>query len=278
MTLAQGACYSAWGGVPAVPLLSILEAEAIRFSPADLVRRGSSTGCRYVPVGGWLFRRLSVFWGVRAFSRDLRVNQEIRVREVRLVDDEGRQLGVMPVRDAMRLAGERGLDLVEVAPTASPPVCRIMDYGRFKYEQDKREREARKKQHIIEIKELVLRPNIDEHDLLILARKGERFLRDGDKLKLTMRFKGREITHPDLGRQVFSTLLQHLGTVGNVEAEPRLEGRTMVMVMAPKPEVLHAVRQQSVGPTARPAGAPARPGAEQADAAVGAATQPGPGV
>lgn len=265
------------GRSPTVALPSISEAEAIRFSPADLVWRGSSTGCWYVPVGGWLIRRLSLSWGVRAFSRDLRVNQEIRVREVRLVDDEGHQLGLMAVRDAMRLAVERGLDLVEVAPTASPPVCRIMDYGRFKYEQDKREREARKKQHVIEIKELVLRPNIDEHDLLILARKGERFLRDGDKLKLTMRFKGREITHPDLGRQVFATLLPHLGTVGNVEAEPRLEGRTMIMIMAPKPEILHAARQQSGAQAGRPA-AVARPAGEQPDSVVAASTQPGTGA
>ncbi len=201
------------------------------------------------------------------------------MREVRLVDDEGRQLGVMPVREAMRLAGERGLDLVEVAPTASPPVCRIMDYGRFKYDQDKREREARKKQHIIEIKELVLRPNIDEHDLLILARKGERFLRDGDKLKLTMRFKGREITHPDLGRQVFSLLLQHLGPVGNVESEPRLEGRTMVMVMAPKPEVLHAVRQQSGAQAPRSAAAAGTPAGEEPRPNAGvAATTRGTGA
>jgi len=173
------------------------------------------------------------------------VNQEIRAREVRLVDDEGRQLGVLPAREALRLAVERGLDLVEVAPTASPVVCRIMDYGRFKYEQDKREREARKRQHLIEIKELVMKANIAEHDLQILGHKGERFLQEGNKLKITMRFKGREIVHADLGRVVLGRLRTQLAPLGNVESEPRLEGRTMVMILAPRPEVLQALRHAS---------------------------------
>lgn len=188
------------------------------------------------------------------------MNHEIRAREVRLVDDEGQQLGVMPARDALRLAVERGLDLVEVAPMASPVVCRIMDYGRFKYEQDKRDREARKKQHVTEVKELVMRPNIDEHDLQILARKAERFLREGHKLKLTMRFRGREVVHADLGRDVFDQLVAQLAPVGQVESRGRLEGRTMVMTMGPRAEVLHALRQQgasaqkaqSATPTAAP--------------------------
>jgi translation initiation factor IF-3 len=183
------------------------------------------------------------------------VNQEIRARDVRLVDDEGRQLGVMPAREALRLAAERGLDLVEVAPMASPVVCRIMDYGRYKYEQDKREREARKKQHVIEVKELVLKANIAEHDVQILARKGERFLREGNKLKITMRFKGREIVHADLGREVLGRLRTQLAPVGNVESDPRLEGRTMVMVIAPRPEVLQALRQTGGPPPAPGAGA-----------------------
>jgi translation initiation factor IF-3 len=179
-------------------------------------------------------------------SRDLRVNHEIRAREVRLVDDDGRQIGIVPLREALRMAAERGLDLVEVAATANPPVCRILDYGRYKYEQEKREREARKKQHIIQIKELVLSPKIADHDLMILARKGERFLREGDKVKLIMRFRGREITHPELGREVFGRLQQQLAAVGQVESEPRLEGRTMVMVLTPRPEVLQALRQQQL--------------------------------
>ena len=185
------------------------------------------------------------------------MNGEIRAREVRLVDDEGHQLGVMAAREALRLAVERGLDLVEVAPTASPVVCRIMDYGRFKYEQDKREREARKKQHLIEVKELVMKANIADHDLQILARRGERFLQEGNKLKVTMRFKGREIVHADLGREILGKLRTQLLTLGHVESEPRLEGRTMVMMLAPRPEVLHALRQAGA---AAEAAAPAQQG------------------
>jgi translation initiation factor IF-3 len=186
----------------------------------------------------------------------LRVNQQIRAREVRLVDDEGRQLGVMPARDALRLAVERGLDLVEVAPNAAPVVCRIMDYGRFKYEQEKRDREARKKQHVTMVKELVMKANIADHDLQILGHRGERFLQEGHKLKVTMRFKGREIVHADLGRQVLQRLRTQLAPLSNVESEPRLEGRTLVMMVAPRPEVLQAARRGAAdaGPDREPPG------------------------
>lgn len=196
----------------------------------------------------------------------MRVNFEIRAREVRLIDDEGQQLGVVAVRDALRLATERGLDLVEVAPTASPVVCRIMDYGRFKYEQDKRDREARKKQHVVEVKELVIKTmNIDDHDLGILAHKADRILQGGDKLKLTMRFRGREIVHAELGREVFKRFVGMLAQVGQVEMEPRVEGRTLNMVMAPRPEVLQALRQQVAAAAARAAavGAQASESAQQ---------------
>lgn len=194
------------------------------------------------------------------------MNFEIRAREVRLIDDEGQQLGVVAVRDALRLATERGLDLVEVAPTASPVVCRIMDYGRFKYEQDKRDREARKKQHVVEVKELVIKTmNIDDHDLGILAHKADRILQGGDKLKLTMRFRGREIVHAELGREVFKRFVGMLAQVGQVEMEPRVEGRTLNMVMAPRPEVLQALRQQVAAAAARAAavGAQAAESAQQ---------------
>lgn len=194
------------------------------------------------------------------------MNFEIRAREVRLIDDEGQQLGVVAVRDALRLATERGLDLVEVAPTASPVVCRIMDYGRFKYEQDKRDREARKKQHVVEVKELVIKTmNIDDHDLGILAHKADRILQGGDKLKLTMRFRGREIVHAELGREVFKRFVGMLAQVGQVEMEPRVEGRTLNMVMAPRPEVLQALRQQVAAAAARAAavGAQASESAQQ---------------
>lgn len=183
----------------------------------------------------------SIQEGAARISRDLRVNQEIRAREVRLVDEGGQQLGVVPLREAMRVALERGLDVVEVAPNASPVVCRIMDYGRFKYEQEKRDREARKRQHLVEVKELVLKTyNIDAHDLETLARKGDRLLREGDKLKLTMRFRGREIVHADLGREVFRRFVGMLGNVAQVESEPRQEGRTIIMTLAPRPEIQRA--------------------------------------
>lgn len=179
--------------------------------------------------------------GERRISRDLRVNHEIRAREVRLVDEEGRQLGVVPLREALNLAGERGLDVVEVAPTASPVVCRIMDYGRYKYEQDKREREARRRQHLTEVKELVLKTyNIDPHDLQIVAHKGERLLRQGDKLKVTLRFRGREIVHQDLGRDVFRRMVGMLAAVAQVESESKMEGRSLIMILAPKPEIQRA--------------------------------------
>lgn len=156
------------------------------------------------------------------------------MREVRLIDEEGNQLGVMPTRDALQIALEKGLDLVEVAPTAQPPVCRIMDYGRFKYEQAKRDREARRNQHVVNIKELKMRPRIDDHDFEVKVRSGERFLKDGDKIKCTIMFRGREIVHSQLGREVLRQLAERLQEFGVVEAEPRLEGRNMTMILAPR--------------------------------------------
>ena len=192
------------------------------------------------------------FEGAVRISRDLRVNQAIRAREVRLIDDEGQQIGVVPLREALHMAAERGLDLVEVAPTANPVVCRIMDYGRFKYEQEKREREARKKQHVMVVKELVIRPNIDAHDLQIRLRQGEGFLREGHKLKVTMRFRGREIVHVDLGVQTLQHMAEQLAAVGQVESAPRQEGRALTMVLTPRPEVLRALQHRggAAGPAA----------------------------
>lgn len=162
------------------------------------------------------------------------MNEAIRAREVRLIDEEGNQLGIMPVRQALEIAAERGLDLVEVAPTAQPVVCRLMDYGRYKYEQAKREREARRHQRSMDIKELKMRPRIDDHDFEVKVRSAERFLRDGDKVKCTIMFRGREIVHADLGREVLERLAQRLQELAAVEAEPRIEGRNMVMMLAPR--------------------------------------------
>lgn len=170
----------------------------------------------------------------KLISKDFRVNEGIRAREVRLIGEEGEQLGVMSLRDALQIANEKGLDLVEVAPTAQPVVCRIMDYGRYKYEQAKRDREARRHQHIIDIKEIKMRPRIDDHDFEVRARSTERFLRDGDKVKCTIMFRGREIVHAELGREVLARLAEQMREISMIEQEPRLEGRNMTMFLAPK--------------------------------------------
>lgn len=138
------------------------------------------------------------------------------------------------MRDALRLADERQLDLVEVAPQAKPPVCRIMDYGRYRYEQSKREKEAKKKQRIITVKEVKLRPNIEDHDFEVKARNAIRFLKDGDKVKATIMFRGRQIVHPDLGKQLLVRLAEKVADLASVERPPKLEGKNMIMILAPK--------------------------------------------
>jgi translation initiation factor IF-3 len=162
------------------------------------------------------------------------VNEEIRAREVRLVSETGEQLGIVPLREALRIAAERNLDLVEVAAQAQPPVCKIMDFGRFKYEQQKREREARKKQKLVNIKEVKLRPRIEEHDFEVKAKNAERFLKEGDKVKATIMFRGREIVHPDLGKEVLDRLAKYVEHVAVVERPAKVEGRNMTMVLTPK--------------------------------------------
>ena len=153
---------------------------------------------------------------------------------MRLVGVDGQQMGIIQTKDALRLAQEQGLDLVEVAPTARPPVCRIMDFGKYKYEQSKREREARKKQHIINIKEVKLRPNIEEHDFQVKARNAIRFLSDGDKVKVTIMFRGREIAHADLGARLCKRMADQLADLASVEKPPKVEGRNMTMILTPK--------------------------------------------
>jgi len=162
------------------------------------------------------------------------VNEEIRTKEVRLVSETGEQLGIMHPKDALNIALSKGLDLVEVAPAAKPPVCRIMDIGRFRYEQSKREREARKKQRIINIKEVKLRPNIEDHDFEVKAKNAIRFLEDGDKVKVTIMFRGRELTHPQLGRELLERMALVVQEIAAVEKNPKLEGRNMTMILSPK--------------------------------------------
>lgn len=162
------------------------------------------------------------------------MNQGIRAREVRVIDSDGAQVGIMLLRDALRLAEEKGLDLVEVAPQAKPAVCRIMDFGRYKYEQSKRDKEARKKQHVVTLKEVKLRPGIEEHDFETKAKNAIRFLKDGDKVKVTLMFRGREIVHPHLGQQLLAKLAEQVQDLAVVERVPKLEGRNMIMILAPK--------------------------------------------
>jgi len=157
----------------------------------------------------------------------------IRIREVRVIDDEGQQLGVMPTSRAYALAQEKGLDLVEVAPTAAPPVCRILDYGQYKYELQKREREAKKKQKSQTFKEIRLRVKIDTNDLRTKTRRAAEFLDDGDRVKVTVQFRGREMTHANLGRALLDRAAEMLAESGIVERQPLLEGRSMYIVMAP---------------------------------------------
>lgn len=165
------------------------------------------------------------------------MNEAVRAREVRLVSETGEQLGVVSSRDALRIAQEHGYDLVEVAPTARPPVCRIMDYGKYKYEQSKRDREARKKQKVVTIKEVKMRPNIEDHDFEVRRKQTETFLKDGDKIKATIMFRGREVVHSDLGRQLLERLLDSVKDLCIVERQPKLEGRNMIMILAPKASI-----------------------------------------
>ena len=174
--------------------------------------------------------------GEPAITKDFRINEEIRAREVRVVDGDNNQLGIMAVRDALRLAEERQLDLVEIAAAAKPPVCRIMDFGKYKYEQSKREKEARKKQKIISVKEVKLRPNIEDHDFEVKAKNAIRFLKDGDKVKATIIFRGREIVHTQLGQKLLKRLAEQVAEFSTVERQPKLEGKNMIMILAPKQE------------------------------------------
>lgn len=183
------------------------------------------------------YTRFCIFKEVDNISKDFRINEEIRVREVRLVDSEGNQLGIMPTREALRLAEEKQLDLVEIAPQARPPVCKLMDFGKYKYEQNKREKEAKKKQKIINIKEIKLRPNIEDHDFQIKAKNAARFLKDGDKVKATIMFRGREIVHTQLGMQLLQRLAEELKDLCNVERQPKLEGKNMIMILSPKADL-----------------------------------------
>ena len=176
------------------------------------------------------------FWRcVTISSKELQINEEIRDKEVRVIDSDGSQLGIMPAAKALDLAAEKDLDLVKIAPQATPPVCKIIDYGKYKFEQTKREKEARKNQHVVDIKEIRLSLNIDTHDFNTKVSHAIRFLKGGDKVKVSIRFRGREMGHPEHGYDIMNRFAEALSEHANVEKPAKLEGRNMLMFLATKP-------------------------------------------
>ena len=171
---------------------------------------------------------------MRPISKGLRVNERIRIKEVRVISPDGTQLGVLPIEQALQTAYGLHMDLVEVAPEARPPVCRIMDYGKYRYEQSKKAREAKKKQTIIELKEIKIRPKTEEHDFQFKVRHADRFLKEGNKAKITMMFRGREVIRMDRGRALLNRFVEALKDVAVVEQQTKVEGRNMTMILAPK--------------------------------------------
>ncbi len=166
----------------------------------------------------------------------MRRNEQIRAREVRVIGAEGEQLGILPRLDALQIAKDGGLDLVEVAATAEPPVCRIMDFGKFKYEQQKKKQEAKKNQSVVQIKEIKVRPKTDDHDYETKVRHIRRFLEDGDRVKVTVFFRGREIVHKDRGQSILERVIEDVKDIGKVEQDPSAEGRTLQMLLVPLPK------------------------------------------
>ncbi len=164
----------------------------------------------------------------------VRINEQIRVPEVRLIGPDGQQFGILSIKEALARAAEAHLDLVEVAPQAAPPVCRIMDYGKFKYQQSKKQQEARRRQTTIQVKEIKVRPKIEEHDMAFKLRNARRFLAENDKVKISVIFRGREITHTDRGFNILAQMSESLAEVGVVEQPPKLEGRNLSMIITPK--------------------------------------------
>ena len=165
---------------------------------------------------------------------DLMINEQIRDKEIRLIDENGEQLGIMSSRDAQKIADERRLDLVKIAPTAKPPVCRIMDYGKYKFDQAKKEKEARKKQKTVDVKELRLSPSIDTHDVQVKVKKANEFLKNGDKVKVSIRFRGREIGHSKVGMAILEDFAIATAEFGMIDKEHKMEGKSLVMFLAPK--------------------------------------------
>jgi len=162
-----------------------------------------------------------------------RINEEIRVKQVRLIDELGENRGIVSIREALEIANEAGLDLIEISPQANPPVCKVLDYGKYKYEVQKHKNEAKKNQKVVNIKELKLRPAIDTHDYEVKLKQAKKFLSQGDKVKFTMRFKGRELSANNMGKEILDKIIEDLDLIGKVDSEPKLEGKQMSMMMSP---------------------------------------------
>ncbi len=169
-------------------------------------------------------------------TKRYRINQQIRAREVRLIGADGKQIGIVPLSEALEIAREQDLDLVEIAPQAQPPVCRIMDYGKFLYQQNKKAQEAKKKQTTVQVKEIKVRPKTDEHDLAVKIKHIRRFLEEKNKVKVRLWFRGREIVHIDRGRDVLNRIMEAVSDIGRVEQAPKMEGRQMIMILGPTKE------------------------------------------
>ena len=222
MVQSRSHCFSPWG--------------AGTGAAARVVQFGNGIGEQVVKPalilcyfnGGMLWRE------VKKITKNLFVNEQIRAREVLVIDADGNQLGVMALQDALEAARQKRLDLVNVAPNARPPVCRLMDFGKYKYEQSKKERDARKKQKLITLKEVKLRPKIEQHDFAVKVRNSRRFLESGDKVKVTVMFRGRELAHPDIAQRLCRQLAQELDDCAVVERNAKLEGRNMTMILSPK--------------------------------------------
>jgi translation initiation factor IF-3 len=178
-------------------------------------------------------------------NRDARTNRRIKAREVRAIGPEGEQLGVLPIEQALARAQELGMDLVEVSPMAKPPVCKIMDYGKFKYLEKKKQNEAKKKQVVVQLKEVKLRPRTEEHDYDVKIKKVREFLGESNKARITVMFRGREMSHKELGQKVLQRVIEDLRDVAVIEAAPRVEGRQMFMILAPNPRMLQAQRDRA---------------------------------
>ena len=212
------------------------------------------SGRKSYPSNLCRWRKRIAFDRSRPTRRDdrLRINERIRVREIRVIDDAGQQLGIMPPPQALAIARQKGLDLVEISPTAVPPVCRIMDYGKYAYQEQKRAREAKKHQKVIDVKEIKFRPKVDEHDYQFKKKHIERFLADGDKVKATIFFRGREMAHPEIGRRILERLIGELAEVALAETAPRQEGNQMHVILSQR-----AGRKSAPRPKAQePAGTP----------------------